>query len=289
MQLTSIHKGMLFLLLSSFLFATMGVLIRHVSLSVNNESIVFYRNLFGLMCLLPWYALVGFGHLKTEHLSRHWWRALIGLSAMYCFFYAIAHLKLSNAMVFTYSSPVFIPLVAWLLLREKVSAVMLLASLLGLLGVWLVAKPDAALLSPVALVGAASSILAAVAFVTVRQLSITEPAVRIVFYFCLFATGISAIPLLWAGHALSLWQLQQLALIGLVATLSQLAMSHAYKYASAAQISPVNYMAIIFAGVWAALLWAEYPSWQNVLGMLIIFFALLMLTYSSYKEPNDGL
>ena len=54
---------------------------------------------------------------------------------MYGFFYAIAHLPLSNAMVFTYSSPVFIPLVAWLFLKERITPLMLLAAAVGMVGV----------------------------------------------------------------------------------------------------------------------------------------------------------
>lgn len=76
----------------------------------------------------------------------HTWRSLAGLTAMYGFFYAIAHLKLSNAMVFTYSSPIFIPLIAWLFLKEKITSSMLCAAVIGLLGVLCVAKPDQAYL-----------------------------------------------------------------------------------------------------------------------------------------------
>ena len=71
----------------------------------------------------------------------HTWRSVVGLAAMYGFFYAIAHLKLSNAMVFTYSSPIFIPLIAWLFLKEKITRSMLCAATLGFIGVFCVAKP----------------------------------------------------------------------------------------------------------------------------------------------------
>nr|AMP48503.1 EamA-like transporter family [uncultured bacterium] len=97
------------------------------------------------------------------------------------FFYAIAHLKLSNAIVFTYSSPVFIPLVAWLFLRENITRLMLLAALVGLVGVVLVAKPDQGLWDGLSLIGMSSSLLAAMAFVTVRRMADTEPPDRIVF------------------------------------------------------------------------------------------------------------
>ncbi|MCP5775004.1 DMT family transporter, partial [Klebsiella pneumoniae] len=89
----------------------------------------------------------GIGFFKTEKLWMHTWRAVVGLTAMYGFFYAIAHLKLSNAMVFTYSSPIFIPLIAWLFLKEKITTSMLAAALIGFIGVLCVAKPDSGLIN----------------------------------------------------------------------------------------------------------------------------------------------
>jgi drug/metabolite transporter (DMT)-like permease len=89
----------------------------------------------GTLLLLPHLHLAqGKGIFNYHKPWMHLWRALVGLAAMYGFFYAIAHLPLSNAMVFTYSSPVFIPLVAWLFLKEKITPLMIIAALIGLIG-----------------------------------------------------------------------------------------------------------------------------------------------------------
>jgi drug/metabolite transporter (DMT)-like permease len=206
----------------------------------------------------------------------HLWRALVGLAAMYGFFYAIAHLPLSNAMVFTYSSPVFIPLVAWLFLKEKITPLMLLAAFVGLIGVGLVAKPDVGMFNWLSLVGISSSFLAAMAFVTVRALAATEPATRTVFYFCLIATFVSAIPMCWHWRVLTLQELYYLVGAGTLATISQISLSKAYAYAPAGKIGPANYLAIIFAGMWAWVLWDERPDVLAIIGMLLIFVALML-------------
>lgn len=83
----------------------------------------------------------------------HTWRSLVGLAAMYGFFYAIANLKLSNAMVFSYSSPIFIPLIAWLFLKEKITKSMIFAAVIGLVGVLFVAKPDQGLFNALSFIG----------------------------------------------------------------------------------------------------------------------------------------
>jgi drug/metabolite transporter (DMT)-like permease len=269
-------KAIGFLMLSAFLFSIMGVCIRLASHSVDNATIVFFRNVVGLFIFLPFIIKKGSGFFKTEKLWMHTWRSVVGLIAMYGFFYAIAHLKLSNAMVFTYSSPIFIPLIAWLFLKEKITTKMLIAALVGLIGVLCVAKPDSGMFNQLSLIGLVASFLAAMAFVTVRALTATEPPERIVFYFCFFGTLISAIPMFWSWRLFTFTELMYLICAGLLANISQLFMSTAYKLAPAGQIGPVNYIAIIFAGIWGFIMWHEIPDFYSLIGFAFIFMAIIL-------------
>lgn len=269
-------QGAALLALSALLFSLMGVGIREVSLSVNNESVVFFRNLVGVLFFLPLIALKGFSPLKTQHLSGHLWRTGYGLAAMYCFFYAIAHLPLADAMLFTYSAPVFTPLIARWLLKEPLTKRMFLTTAIGLIGVLLVARPSSALLGGQALIGIAASLLAAFAFVSIRQMSDTEPAFRIVFYFSLFSALISVVPLSWSWQPMSNHDLWLLLVVGLLATASQIVMSKAYSLAPPGQIGPVAYLAIVFAGIIAWLRWGETPDPASLIGAGLIFCAGLM-------------
>lgn len=264
------------LLISALLFSVMGVCVRYASHSVDNATIVFFRNIFGLLIFLPLLFSKGLGFLKTQKLWMHTWRSVVGLMAMYGFFYAIAHLKLSNAMVFTYSSPVFIPLIAWLFLKEKITAPMLIAAAVGLVGVLFVAKPDQGMFNLISAVGLGASFLAAMAYVTVRALTATEPPERIVFYFCLIGSLISAIPMFWSWRPFSWIEFGFMAAAGLLASVSQVLMSYAYKLAPAGQIGPVNYSAIVFAGILGYLFWAEIPDQYSLIGFGFILLAVLL-------------
>lgn len=264
------------LTISALLFSVMGICIRYASHTVDNYTIVFFRNVVGLILFLLFIFKQGIGFVKTEKLWMHTWRSIVGLAAMYGFFYAIAHLKLSNAMVFTYSSPIFIPLIAWLFLKEKVTTAMLCAAGLGFMGVFCVAKPDQGLLNWISIVGISSSLLASMAFVTVRALTQTEPPERIVFYFCLIGSLLSVIPMFWVWRPYHLHELFFLVAAGVLANVSQIFMSHAYRLAPAGQIAPVNYIAIIFAGIWGFLLWNEVPDLYSVIGFGIILLAILL-------------
>lgn len=274
-------RGAALLALSALMFATMGVFIRLASHTVSNEIIVFARNIGGLAMLLPVMLHGGTQSLKTSVFTKHLWRSLTGLTAMYGFFYAIAHLPLSSAMIFTYSSPVFIPLVAWFFLREPMTRQAWISALIGFVGVLLVCKPDQGLLNHFALIGISSSILAATAFVTVRALGATEPATRVVFYFALISSVVSAVPLIWAGRAITPAEFGLLAAVGILATLSQLCLTRAYALAPANRIGPVTYLAIIIAGVYAWILWGETPDGYAVTGTLLILAASIV----SLRKP----
>ena len=272
------------LTISALLFSVMGICIRYASHSVDNYTIVFFRNVVGLILFLPFIFKQGTGFVKTEKLWMHTWRSIVGLAAMYGFFYAIAHLKLSNAMVFTYSSPIFIPVIAWLFLKEKITIAMICAAVLGFIGVFCVAKPDQGLLNWISVIGIASSLLASMAFVTVRALTQTEPPERIVFYFCLIGSTLSVIPMFWVWRSYHLQELLFLIGAGILANVSQIFMSHAYRLAPAGQIAPVNYMAIIFAGVWGFLLWNEVPDLYSVIGFCIILLAILLCSPLTQRQ-----
>lgn len=271
---------------SALLFSIMGICIRYASHTVDNYTIVFFRNVVGLILFLPFIFKQGIGFVKTEKLWMHTWRSIVGLAAMYGFFYAIAHLKLSNAMVFTYSSPIFIPVIAWLFLKEKITIAMLCAAVLGFIGVFFVAKPDQGLLNWISVIGIASSLLASMAFVTVRALTQTEPPERIVFYFCLIGSALSVIPMFWMWRTYHVKELFFLIGAGMLANVSQIFMSHAYRLAPAGQIAPVNYMAIIFAGVWGFLLWDEVPDLYSVIGFCIILLVILLCSPLTQRQKK---
>ena len=84
-------QGAALLALSALIFSAMGVLIREASATVNNENIVFFRNIVGVIFFMPLLLSKGIRPFKTARLKSHLLRTSYGLAGMYCFFYAIAH------------------------------------------------------------------------------------------------------------------------------------------------------------------------------------------------------
>jgi drug/metabolite transporter (DMT)-like permease len=265
-----IQRGAMLAIGASFMFAAMGVGIRLASAHLSNEMVVFLRNVFGLLFLSPWIYRQGFGSLATGRLTMHVTRSFSGLAAMYCFFYAIAHLSLAEAVLLNYSAPLFIAPIALFWLREAIGPTVAAAILTGFIGIALVLKPGFETFSLAAWVGALSGFLAALAMVSVRRLSVTEPTVRIVFYFGVTCTVISTIPLFWAWQAPRWQDLAVMAVAGFFATQGQLLLTKGYSLAPAAHIGPYTYSSVIFAALFGWLFWQEIPDRFTLLGALLI-------------------
>ncbi len=258
------------MVLSAFFFAAMGLAVKLAARSLPNPTVVFARNLFGLLALLPWLLPLGAAGLRTTKLGGHLIRALAGLASMYCFFHAIAHMRLADAVLLNYSLPLFMPVIAFVWLGERIPSGLWRGLGLGFLGILLILRPGSGLFEPVALFGVASAVLAALAQVGVRRLTETEPVTRIVFYFSVISTGISAVPMLGHWPRLEPRLLGLLVLLGALATAAQLLLTRAYAQAPAAQVGPFIYACVPFAAILDGVFLGEWPDGTSILGSLFI-------------------
>ena len=173
--------GALLITASEFMFASMGATVKAVTMDLPHEMAVFMRNFFGLVALSP-FLLVQYKSglirlFKTEVLHLHFLRAVAGLSAMYCLFFAVAHLPLAEASLLKMTAPIFLPIVAFICLKEKCGPFVLLAIPIGFFGVILILQPNGNF-NWSGTVGLLGGFLAAVAKVVVRRLGKTEPTTR---------------------------------------------------------------------------------------------------------------
>jgi drug/metabolite transporter (DMT)-like permease len=274
---------------AAFMFAAMGAGVKAASRELPSTMVVFFRNAVGFVTLLPWLLRGGLGNLKTSHFGEHLVRGLAGLAAMVAFFYAIAHLRLADAMLLNQSVPLFLPVVEGVWLKEPVPRRVWGPIGVGFLGLILVLKPGTEMFQPAALIGAASAVFAAVAQVGIRRLTRTEPTTRIVFYFALIASVVSAVPLVgvWVAPRPPLFVV--LLVMGTLATFGQLCLTRAYGCAPAAQVGPFIYAGPVFASLLDWLIWGTLPDALFVLGAIIVVAAaILALRMRGVSEVPDG-
>lgn len=267
---SDLRAGALAMVGSALFFAGMSAAVKAASASLPNAMVVFFRNAVALAALLPWALRGGKAALRTRQLPGHLVRSLSGLAAMYCFFYAIAHMRLADAVLLNYALPLLLPLVERVWLGEPVPARLWPPLLVGFAGILIILRPGSAVFEPAALLALAAAGLAAIAQVGIRRLTETEPVTRIVFYFSSIGTLVSALPLagVWKAPSPPAW----IALVtsGLFAIFGQLLLTRAYSRAPAGQVGPFLYTGVVFSGAIDWLVWRTLPDALFVLGALIV-------------------
>ena len=276
--------GALCALGASLMMALMGGAVRMASVEIPNEMVVFLRNAFGLLVLGPWIMKAGLSGLATSQWPGHLLRSLTGLSAMYCFFYAIARLDLAQAVLLNFSAPLYIAPIAWLWLGEAMTGRLALSALVGFAGVALILKPGLAF-STDAAIGALSGLLAAIAMVSLRSMAPSEPPVRAVVYFSAIGTLVSAVPLAWAWQTPAPVTLLIMAAAGIFATLGQILLTTGYLLAPAARVGPYTYSTVIFATLIGWVFWHEVPDRMSTAGALLVCLAGI-LAVARAKAPQ---
>ena len=272
MQNQNIALGASLIILSELALLATGMIIKSMSAEVPTEQIVFIRNLIGLFILVPWLIRKGISRLHTEHIGLHLARGLVGLTAMVCLFYSWGHMPLAQASLLKQTSPIFIPIFAFFWIKESIGIKTIIAIFIGFAGVILIISPtgDDAQFSTVMIIALAGAMLAGMAKVIIRKMSVTETPGRIVFYFALTGTIISAVPAMLAWVSLSWVQFGSLVAIAGFSTIAQLSISKAYSHAPAGQLGPYTYTSVAFAAFFGWMIWDEVLNYTTLIGILII-------------------
>jgi drug/metabolite transporter (DMT)-like permease len=261
------------MLASTASFGLMAVAIRYVSRSLSTPEIAFFRNLFGLLALLPLLWRGAPGVFRTRQLPRYFVRSAIGIGSMLCGFWAIGHLPLSQAISLSYSTPLFVTIFAAIWLGEVVRRRRWTAVLLGFVGVLVIVRPGTTGFSIGSLVAVSAAVLSSVVAIQIKQLSRIDPPDTIVFWTYVFWVPLSLVPAVfewqWPQGIAWVW----LAAIGVFGTGGQLLWTRALRLGEVSALTPIGFMQLPLVSVLAWLLFDEGIDRWTVLGAAIIFIA----------------
>jgi S-adenosylmethionine uptake transporter len=264
--------------------ALQNSMIRIVSVEIHTFEIVFFRNLFGLLALLP--AMGGGVGLTLMRTGRPGGMLVMSaghLASMVCYFMAIAYLPLAEVIALGFSKPLFVTLGAALVLHEVVRARRWSAVIVGFLGVMIVLQPGAGAISPYALLILIGTVVGAAVTLLIKRLTATERVATIVWYQALIST-VFALPLCllhWRMPDLAGWLM--LIAIGGLGTLSWLAMTRSIFLVDASAVVPFEFLRLPFAALAAYLLFAEVPSLWTWIGGAVIFATSI---YIAHREAQ---
>ena len=253
--------------------ATQNGIIRIASADIHTFEIVFFRNLFGLIAMLPLLIRFGPGMLRTENRGSLLLMSVWHLLGMICYFLAIAYLPLADVIALSFSKPLFVTLGAAIILAEIVRARRVVAVLIGFIGVLIVLQPGAKVISPYSGVILFGTLLGAATSLMIKRLTSLVSVPTIVWYQALFAT-VLALPLCllnWRTPDTFGWLL--LIAIGVLGTLSWLAATRALALIDASAAAPFEFLRLPFAALIAYWWFTEVPSISTWLGGGVIFAA----------------
>lgn len=283
------------MLVAAALFALMGVLVKHASTQFSSAELVFYRSVFGLVAI---WTLIGlrrrqwWAPLATRHGVAHFRRGLAGFVALVLFFYAIARLPLATAVTLNYTAPLFLAALSAWWLGERHGRGLLGAVLIGFAGIILLLRPQMQGQDwlPVA-AGLGSAMLAAVAYVNVKQLGrLGEPEWRVVFYFTLLSTVGGGVWMLVAGfHRPAPDDWPWLIGIGVTATLAQLALTRAYHRGRTLTVGALAYTTVGFSAIYGVVLFDEQLPTLAWAGMAVVAVAGILAVRASQPARADPL
>ncbi|WP_298643572.1 DMT family transporter [uncultured Cardiobacterium sp.] len=278
--LTPAWRGIYWSVFSSLNFALMGVITKasaqHFPFSSN--ELATWRNLPATLAL-GGFALLRGQRFATQHLHAHVVRSVSGGVSTLLFFYTITLLPLATAVTLGYSSAIFLALLSFILLHEHITHRTVAVLIIGLIGVAVLLRPGFSAGQAWGLsCGLFGAAMTGLAHLQLREMSATgEPAWRIVFYFSLVSTLMSAaIATAQGWHAPPLAALPYLLGIGAAGLVAQLALTRAYAVGQKFTVAALSYLTVVFSVVFGHYFFHEILGGQEMAGIAIIITAGLI-------------
>jgi drug/metabolite transporter (DMT)-like permease len=276
-------RGILLKVMSVCVFVAMASLIKATSEHVPPGQAVFFRSFFAIPVIVVWLMVrreLSTG-LRTSNPLSHFWRGLVGTTAMGLGFAGLGLLPLPEVTAIGYASPLLVVIFAAMFLNEQVGIYRLGAVGLGIVGVLIVLSPRLSVgtstldvtetLGAVVVLG--SAFFAALAQVFVRKLVMTEQTATIVFWFSVTASGLSLLTIFWGWVIPTPREAALLILAGFLGGVGQILLTSSYRLADASLIAPFEYTSMLLALGVGFFVFSEVPTLTMLAGAAIIICA----------------
>ena len=249
-------------------------------------EVLFFRGFFGLLFyffIIPRERFKDFYYTKRAGL--HFLRCIFGLIALLAIFIALRNLPLATVVSISFAAPIFTTIFSIFLLSEKVGIFRWLAVIIGFIGILIITEPGLSELNIYYIFPIIFCLGLSYVAITIRQLSSTEPVWLISFYFSLSIMILSffTIPQGWVMPSFN--HLILLSFVGIFGGVANLWLSQSYKYSEVSLVTPLKYLALVFAIFFGYLIWDEIPTIKTLFGaFLVIISTLIIFRREIYKK-----
>jgi drug/metabolite transporter (DMT)-like permease len=279
-------------------------IIKHLAGGFPAYEAVFIRGLVGLPILGLWLWLTdGFASLASRVIWPLIGRGLILCSAYFAFILAIAAMPIANGVSIYFTMPFFVAMLAGPFLGERVPLYRWLAIAAAFVGVVIMVRPGAASFEPASFLALYSALGYAIGQMMGRHYSqkllplalanvqnwcyLTVAAVLfLAFHFggwqlmghksLVFLSR----PAVWPSHT----DFLLLTIMGIFAAVGSVLFTSAYKNASSSFVAPFEYTAMIWAVLYGAVLFGDFPDRLTWAGMAIVVAAGLWMTWRDTRH-----
>jgi drug/metabolite transporter (DMT)-like permease len=276
-------RGCALMVLATFMFAGMHTAIRHSTQHLPPVEVAFFRNLFGLVVIVPLLARYGTSLFRTDKLSLHVLRAVLNVFSMLAFFVGLSMTPLARATALTFTAPLFTALFSALFLGEVFRWRRWTAIFAGFFGALVILRPGLQVLDSGALLVLVSSVLWSMALIDIKVLGRTESTLTITVYVTVLLIPMTLAPALmvWETPGPDMWG--WLIFIGVIGTLGQIVVTEAVKLADMTVLMPFDFLKLVWAAFLGIIFFAEVPDLLTWVGGAIVFGSSFYIAWRESK------
>ena len=276
-MLSKNQLGFFYMFISVCAFSLMDVIVKW-SDDYPVGQVLFFRGFCGIipiLFLIPKDRYLDF--YKTTRPMLHFKRCLAGLIALVSIFVALRNLPLATVVSISFAAPIFITIFSIYLLKENVGIYRWLAVLVGFVGIIFITEPGFSSLNLYYIYPIIFCLGLSYVAIAIRKLSTTEPAWLISFFFSFSIMLLSFLSFYQGWILPSIFDLFLLSMIGILGGLANLWLSKSYKYSEVSLVSPLKYLALVFAIIFGYFIWNEIPTSKTLLGALLVIFSSIII------------
>lgn len=277
-------RGIGFMLIAVSVWATMMILVKALSAEYTSFQILFIRTLVGLVLLAPMLRRGGFSTLKTQRLKLHLGRAVFAYFGMLGLFIGLGAIPIAEVVSLSFTQPIFIFLLAAVLLGEKFNRVRLVAILGGFAGVLILLRPGFTEIGFGAAVVLGGAISYACSNVCIKKLMTTENVTSTTIWVNILMCPLAGIPAAFYWVTPTLPDLVLLAGVGLTGTAGIWFITRAYAAADMSAVVPFDFLRLPIVATAGWLWFGETTDVWTISGAVVIFASTYALARSEARR-----
>jgi drug/metabolite transporter (DMT)-like permease len=271
--------GVIWTTIAMALFAGLAVFARAaMNAGLHPFVVVFVRNVFAVVMLLPLFAWRGRSLLRSNQIGLYGWRVAISLFSMLAWFYALSLIPIGEVMAIGFLAPLFGTLGAIFLLGERVRVRRWAALIVGFAGAMIILRPGMSPLGTGQVCAVLSAVATGVTAVLIKQLTAKDDPDKIVFLTNVMLTPLSLIPALFVWSWPTLVMVPPLLGMAVCAVLGHVALVRGYAATDASLAQTFEFSRLPFTVALAYVAFGETIDVWTWIGALIIFASAVYIT-----------